>query len=49
MNLFEFVVAVGGDRGLTARVRISADSAYVAQQLCRSQYGDFITYTQIYD
>lgn len=47
MSIFEFLIAVGGDRGLTSRVRITAENAYLAQQICTSQYGNFITYTQI--
>jgi hypothetical protein len=49
MHIFEFLVAVGGNRGLTTRVRLQADDAYVAQQLAESQYGagNIITYSQI--
>lgn len=49
MYLFEFTIAVGGDRSLTTRVQLRADSAYVAQQLAHSQYGqaNVITYRQL--
>ena len=49
MYLFEFLIALGGDRSNTARVRITADNAYAAQQLAYAQYGqaNVITYTQL--
>lgn len=39
MQLFEFVIALNGNRGNTARVRIQADNAYAAKCLAEAQYG----------
>ena len=49
MYTFEVLIAVGGNRGLTQRVRIQADNGFIAQQLAEAQYGsgNVITYTQV--
>jgi hypothetical protein len=49
MSLFEFVIAVQGDRSMTARVQIRAENAYIAQQLAHAQYGqaNCITYREL--
>ena len=39
MQLFEFVIALRGDRGNTAKVRIQADNAFSAKCLAEAQYG----------
>ena len=49
MYLFEFLIALGGNRSTTARVRLRADNAYDAQQLAFMQYGqsNIINYSQL--
>ena len=39
MQLFEFIIALNGNRGNTARVRIQAETAYAAKCLAEAQYG----------
>jgi hypothetical protein len=49
MLTFEFIIALNGNRGNTARVRLQADNAYAAKSLAEAQYGfgNVIGYTQI--
>ena len=49
MYLFEFLIALGGDRSNTARVQVRADDANAAQKLAFAQYGqsNVITYRQL--
>jgi hypothetical protein len=39
MNLYEVRIALNGDRGNTAVVRMYAENAYECQQLANAQYG----------
>ena len=49
MYLFEFLIALGGNRSTSARVQLRADNAYDAQQIAFMQYGqaNIINYKQL--
>jgi hypothetical protein len=39
MNLYEVRIALNGDRGNTAVIRMYAENSYECQQLAAAQYG----------
>jgi hypothetical protein len=39
MNLYEVRIALNGDRGNTAVIRMYANNSYECQQLANAQYG----------